>query len=48
MTSFAAAARTITLVAALTVIGAAAYLWVQSFAAKAEFFGPGCAAEFSC
>ena len=48
MTTFAAAARALTLVTALTVLGAGAYLWVQSFTAKADFFGPGCAAEFSC
>lgn len=48
MTTFAAAARTMTLVAALTLIGAAAYLWAQSLTAKIDVFGPGCAAEFSC
>lgn len=48
MTTLAAAARTMTLVAALTVIGAVAYLWAQSFSAKMDFFGPDCAAEFSC
>lgn len=48
MTTFAAAARTIALVASLIMIGGVVYLGTLSLNAKLGPFGPGCAAEFSC
>lgn len=48
MTKFAQAARTVTLTAALILIGGVAYLWALSLTEKTDFFGPACAAQFSC
>jgi hypothetical protein len=48
MTKFAQAARTVTLTTALILIGGMAYLWAQALTEKADFFGPSCAAQFSC